>query len=510
MSKIIRNFTKDFSNLVYEKYSDNMIIYTSENNKIKYSYSEVETLIKRYSAFFLKKGLKEGDTIVTVLPNSPEAIICFFAAGLNGINYAPVPCEISEREFLNWINITKPKLILKKEGIAEYPTIIQIQNCNCDGNFTWLENKLMDFHSNTTSNIYLMTSGTTGVPKAMSINLDKLWSSGFAFSEYYGILNKNLCFWNYLPMSYLGGLYNLALIPICAKGSFIISEPFSGKTILNYWNFIRNNEITALWFVPSIIKGLLKISKIIGNKKIKNYTENIKICFLGTAPIQLFEKELFEEIFDLKLYENFALSESTFLAAEDNYNLRYREDGSVGKILPYIDFKFESIEGSDKIKQIWIRNPYLFNGYLTQDGNIDLELDSDGFFNTKDLGYLNEDDILILAGRNKDIIKKGGLYVSLIEIENEIRKLTFIEDVVAVPIKHDFYGESYVLFIISNNQYENIRVKEKVHLWMIENFVTYKIPEIIKIVNEFPKTASGKIQKNKLANQLEGVFLNDK
>lgn len=507
MDNCIRCFADDFLELCEENGSKIMMIYAAGIEKKSYSYQEVFHLVMRYIAFFNQKGLTEGDTVVSIMPNSPEAIICFFAAAFRGIHYAPIPCTVSNREFVNWINLVKPKMIIKKEGIVDYEVTIPIYDCKCDGNFSCLPLETHTYGKGVSPNVYLMTSGTTGVPKAMSININKLWSSGIAFADYYGICDAGYRFWNYLPMSYLGGLYNLALIPLCIKGSFVVSEPFSGKTILNFWNYVNSNEVTALWMIPSIIQGLLKIIKLVGRKNACQCTKNIKIAFLGTAPVQLKMKEEFEEIFGIQLYENFALSETTFLTAERKDNILFREQSSVGRQLPYVFFKLVPIEGSEQISRIWIKSPFLFNGYLTTDGMENLELDEEGFFDTKDLGYLNEDDVLVLSGRSRDIIKKGGLFVSLTEIENAVKQLPFIKDAVAVPIKHDFYGEAYVLCVTLEEERSVEKQKEELHLWMLDNFVTYKMPEMICVYKgEFPKTASGKIQKRKISDRIEELF----
>lgn len=501
MDKNSRSFVRDFLLLCEQQTEKNMIIYDAGNGIRRFSYRDILSYCKKYKRFFNQKGLKRGDTIVTVMPNTPEAIICFFASVFSGINYAPLPCTVTNREFINWLGLVKPKLIIKKSGIAEFKTDILVAECDCDGDMTWLPDCEDELEEDSDAKIYLMTSGTTGLPKAMSINADCLWNSGNAFIHHYGIEDSEYRFWNYLPMSYLGGLFNLALIPLCCKGSFVISEPFSGKTILNFWSYVEKHEITALWFVPSIVQGLLELSKLVGDKNAKHIGKHVKIGFLGTAPIQLEQKQSFEEIFGIQLYENFALSETTFLTAEASDHIRYREQGSVGMQLPYVDIKYIPVEGVENSYQIWVKTPYLFNGYLSQDGKIEREVDGEGYFNTKDLGRLNDDNILVLGGRDRDIIKKGGLFVSLVEIETVVKALPSIKEAAAVPVKHKFYGESYYLFVIFQNNVDEKKATEDLHLWMLDNIVPYKIPEKIISCDNFPRTSSGKIQKRKL---LEG------
>lgn len=498
----IFRFDLEFWELCEKNNDKIMIVYDMGHSTIRYTYKEVSDYVRRWLCLFQKRGLCPGDTVVCLMPNSPETIVCFFASILGGYNFAPIPCQASEREINNWIALTRPKIMFRKIEkqeceLGDFSEII----CKCDGDFSWLPEGMADIERTESPAIYLLTSGTTGTPKAMIIDRDTLWSSGCAFVDFYSIKNSEYRFWNYLPMSYLGGLFNLAIIPLCCGGSFVITEPFSGKMVINFWNMVQRHNITALWFVPSIVHGLLQISKIIGPAYKKVIVNNIKIALLGTAPIQLKIKEEFESVFGITLLENFALSETTFLTAETTDNIRYREQSSVGAVLPYVEFKMIPVNTAENINQLWVKTPYLFKGYLGAEGIVNLEVDDEGFFNTKDLGRVNEDGQIVLAGRSRDIVKKGGLFVSLAEIENLVGQRADIEEVAAVPIEHEFYGESYVLYVVfkDNSQDMNIAISE-LHSWLLENIVSYKMPEAIESCSAFPKTASGKIQKNILSD----------
>lgn len=500
----VQSFADDFSKLC-EELSDKIMITYDVGYAIKrFTYYEVMQLCHRYMAVFRRCGLKCGDTVIGIMPNSPEAIICFFSTMMAGLNYAPLPCSVTKREYNHWKEIVKPALVIKKEGIAEYAMAPSTMECSCDGDLSWLGTDEYDMTlEKNGARIYLMTSGTTGTPKAMSIDAERLWQSGTAFVEYYHLENSGLRFWNYLPMSYLGGLFNLALIPLCCKGSFVISEPFSGKTILNFWNYIQKHDITAIWFVPSIVQGLLKILALVGKNMYADICKNVKVSFLGTAPINYQQKEEFEKKFGLRLYENFALSETTFITAEKDEDIRFRESGSVGSLLPYVSMKIVPTEGTEG-GGIWVKTPFLFSGYLSKDGLEQIDVDSEGYFNTKDLGHYNEDGVLVLDGRDRDIIKKGGLFVNLTEIERAVMEYQDIEEAVAVSFAHDFYGESFYLFVKLKDNCDRRRSVKEIYAWMLDNFVQYKMPEKIIPVDDFPKTSSGKIKKQELLAFEEG------
>lgn len=79
--------------------------------------------------------------------------------------------------------------------------------------------------------------------------------------KFHDLKDAQLRFWNYLPMSYLGGLFNLALIPLSTGGSLVIDETFSGKTFLQFWQTVERFDINAIWFVPTIARGLLSMAE---------------------------------------------------------------------------------------------------------------------------------------------------------------------------------------------------------------------------------------------------------
>lgn len=503
-----RVFKEDFNEIVSKYEKEYCIITNVGINEENLTYRQVSDLIDRFLLFFENMGLKPGDTILSLLPNSAEAIICFLATMKGGFGYAPLACSSTERELEKWISLIKPKMYIKMDSVnfntLNLPERKNVINIKCDNSFDWLPNYSSE---NTVLNLgeearlYLSTSGTTGEAKAMVLDSNVLWSSGCAFSKFHGLNNNELKFWNYLPMSYLGGLFNLTLIPIAVGGSIVVTEPFSGKTLLSFWQTVERFEINSLWLVPTIVNGLLKISSLIKSSKHKEISAKVKICFVGTAPITKLKKVQFEDTFGVSLLENYGLSETTFLTSETELNVNMREDGSVGEELPYAKLKFVEQEKGSSLYEIKVKTPYMFKGYLLEDGEEKIVLDNEGFLATGDIGYLNEEGILIINGRKQDVIKKGGLFISLKEIEVVVEKLDYIDEVAAVRINHDFYGESYELYVIPSE--ENNDVADRLNKWLHENFIDYKWPEKIYIRSHFPKTASQKIIKIELRGDEE-------
>lgn len=504
----MRRFSNDFENLCKNNAEEVCVIQETGFKTKTFLYKDVWLYVERYIELFKQNALRKGDVILSILPNSVENIFCFLAALKGGYGFAPLSCKSTQREINEWAKIIDPRIILKSDEI-QLQTHVSNRNhiidIKCDGELEWLPSAEKSYEVSESGTLYLYTSGTTGEPKTMVIDGDKLWSSSYYFSKNYDLLESKCRFWNYLPMSYLGGLFNLALIPLSCKGSFLVTEPFSGNTLLNFWENVKKYEITALWFVPTIVNGLLKICNMFGNN-FQNYTQNnLKIVFLGTAPIEMEKKITFENELGVSIFENYGLSETTFISCEDIKSTKNRSQSSVGTILPYVEYKLVKYEESNDIFELLIKSPFNFCGYLSKQGKLlKIDFDVDGFFNTKDLVKIDHNGQLVLLGRTRQIIKKGGLFIALKEIENAILGSKYVKEAVAIPIKHDFYGESYdLLLTLKTHEPDDLVMKSKIKLWLVDNLVSYKHPENIIIVDEFPYTPSGKIKIEELKEKYE-------
>ena len=501
MNEKIRSFNRDFDAIV-NIHGERPVFIPVFDGQQTITYEQLNELVFRHFAWFDHLGLKRGDRIGALVPNSVEMLALFIACLRGGYGFAPLACDTTSNEAENWAKLIRPACVIVGNIIPEpvrkgllVSSVICVE-VKADGNFSHLPTNSQTVYCATGAKIFLFTSGTTGQPKAIVLDSDRLWSSGHAFLRMHGFnFNSNFRIWNYLPQSYLGGLFNLCLIPMTVAGSVVVDETFSGKTFLGYWQTIDRYDLTALWFVPTIIRGLLAIGEKTHRNEAKSYKEIIKIAFLGTSQIGLSEKRRFEEVFGIPLLENYALSETTFLTTETANSISVRCEGSVGGVLPNVEITFRPVEGgiAYEFQEILIKTPFIFDGYLNERGEV-LGPFENGFFPTGDLGYLDNNGQLIITGRCKDIIKKGGQLVSLREIENLAMRSPFVESAAATVISHSFYGECYVLFV-QLLQPIDVATEDVVRNYLYSTLAKYKWPEKIEFVDKFQYTGSGKIRK---------------
>lgn len=469
-----------------------------DTHKRTLNYQQLENAIKEKQRWLTATGLRPGNAIVALLPNAIETIILFLASMRAGLIYAPLPCTATLPEIIRWKKITKATVCLVAHSINEN---IQTQISTLSwktmiitiGGTSYLD-EVGNVPAESDGALVMPSSGSTGEPKAILISFARLFSAANAFLSFHHLEKTPIRFWNYLPMSYLGGLFNLTLIPLSSGGSIFVDEAFSGKTFLGFWETIERHAINALWLVPSILRGLLLLAKRVGQSR---HYPAIPVCFLGTAPISLDEKKEFEKIFSILPLENYGLSETTFITSEKKETTLQSIEKSVGIVMPNVEIKFR-INPENNSPEVLVKTPFLMLGYLTENGLLPPNLDEDGFIATGDYGELI-DNQLKLTGRYRDIIKKGGVLVLLCEIENTVRNYPDIIDVAAVGIEHPFYGESFNLYIsISDRVVDQASFVRTLKDWLHKQIAKEKWPENVIVCQHIPKTTSGKIQKHLL------------
>lgn len=470
-------------------------------NGPQWTYGALDHLVSRVGHWLEVQKLSPGDTILSLLPNSVEALTIFLAALRYGYHLAPLPPGAAAREIDRLHSLVQSRLIIALPDLALPGHLLEgvgLRQIATDGRFLWLpddRSRPEIARYDRKGKLLIATSGSTGEPKVMVIDGDTLWAAGKAFVSENRFVSSSDRFYNIMPVSYLGGLFNLGLLPLAAGASVVVADAFSGVGALRFWPDISRFGVTVLWLVPTMIHSLLAVTARRGQVD----RSTVRTSFLGTAPIDLKTKTKFEATFGIDLLENYALSETTFLTSETLETRGQRVEGSVGEPLRYADINLAPLEadGADaSYREIRIRSPFLFDGYLGPDGSIALPCDADGYFRTGDLGHFDSGR-LVLDGRRKDVVKKGGILVNLPEIESLAGEHPAVAEAAAAGVPHDFYGEDYVLFLRLSEGFSEASVDD-VRTFLCENLIRSKWPSDIRLIAELPRTRSGKIAKGEL------------
>lgn len=448
---------------------------TNRGNKISYTqfHEQLVSLSNMYAQF-------RNKVVLCKLSHNANSLATIISLACAGCHVLPVDCEISAQELILIAEMVNTKIVFIDIDLSEkYLNILKDENLfviNVESS-QLLRNDFelsKNYSEFTEPKLILATSGTTGEPKMMVIDWKTLFLSGIAYINHVGINLENRKYWNFLPLNYLGGIFNLFLIPLVSHSTIYMNGQFSGNTFLSFQKVINKESINTLWVVPSILKGLQTIFFDRGNARENVNLEAVDYFFIGTAPVDQNLVTQFESEFKVTFIENYGLSETTFISSDIIRNGRVLKKA----ILPWVDVKIHN-------KELMVRSPFMMNGYLNE---LKSKNNHEEFFQTGDLVSITKNSLSII-GRQKQIIKKGGVLINLSQIESLCVSANIPNFVCsAVPIKSDFYGEDYVLFIEDEFSEEITRI-------ILETLPRLKAPQSIKFIEKIPRTKSGKIKK---------------
>ena len=399
----------------------------------KFSYKEIHQIGKKVSNNLIKTGLKNGDKICTVVDNSIETILLYFGCMFSGIVVIPIHEDNCKTNLDFIIKDSNPKFVffskeeLFNSDFFDFQFKILIPDFI---NKSLLLEDIFEPYTNINENqnlIIIYTSGTTSRPKGVIHTYKSLISSAILFSEKVNF-PKNCCIPTLLPMSYLGGYFNLFIIPYINRSSIIIVNSFNTKIALDFWNLVEKYNINTLWLVPTMIAMLLKLDR----SKTTDKSKVIQKCFVGTDYLGAKLREDFLGKYNIILLENYGLSETLFISSQTNENQTLE---SVGTPLRDVAVKIldpqENELKDNEEGGIFVKSKTLSKGYINKENAL-----SDGWFSTGDIGKIINKNLYI-TGRKKDIIVRGGVNISPAFIEEIVLQDKRITSAAIVGKKHE-------------------------------------------------------------------------
>lgn len=469
----------------------------------------------------LNKGLKKGDRLAVLLDNSIDTALLYFGCLYSGIVTVPINPAYSREEINFFIRHSGASILVVSEN-----TIKHIQTESFKGNDVKIlqlvqndkeqtEEKYNDLWNlrnlKKVSGIFqpfknikpddvftiIYTSGTTAQPKGVVHRIGNLINNAKLFAEELDI-NSNNRFYGILSMTYLGGYYNLLLLPYLAGASVALSKTFNAQSAIGFWKPAITYGVNTLWLVPTIISILLKTDR---DKDGQKYCrEKIRCALVGTAPLPVKLKKDFEKRYGIVLYENYGLSE-TFFISTNSPKVPGRE-GCAGKVLPQVQVTI--LDNSSKTLshgeegEIYVKTSCLMQGYYNSETMHADFIDNTEWFGTGDIGILTGDGDLFITGRKKDLIIRGGINISPMAIENILHNHPAVEQAAVVGIPHEILGEDIVAVIKlkeGNNFNEAIgSIKE----YSCKRLGTAREIGQFFQIEEFPLGATGKILKRQI------------
>jgi long-chain acyl-CoA synthetase len=474
------------------------------------TYGEFHRQACALAAELSRRGVRKGDRLAVMVPNCCELAVLYFACIYLGVVIVPVNPSLSRSDVQFILQSCQPSVVIASgsnvQMLAEFhsqvlgfhtadPAIsqmnisdqIDIASLPADPSFNPLETAESDDLI-----VIMYTSGTSAKPKGLAHRIGAMFRNAAAFASAQKI-DENCRFYLTLSMAYMGGFYNLLVLPFVCGASVVVDHVFDARSSLHFWEKARKNEVNTLWMAPTVLSVLLRMDR--GRNGEEFCRRSIRHAFVGFAPLPLNVKHEFESRYGVKLIENYGLSETLFVTARSQQTIAGR--GYVGEALPGVQLRIVSDDGallpSGIDGEIEVLTPDLMAGYLNADGRL-LASDASAWFPTGDVGHLDQGSLSV-TGRKKDIIIRGGVNISPAAIEESLMHVLGIAEIAVVSMPHELYGEDIVAVLKLEPGVEFDSVLEPLVAHAKANLAQHQQPARYLGIDEMPRTANGKVQK---------------
>ncbi|MEW6777435.1 MAG: class I adenylate-forming enzyme family protein [Bdellovibrionota bacterium] len=340
----------------------------------------------------------------------------------------------------------------------------------------------------------LYTSGTTGFPKGVACSHENVVGLGGG-----GGLDKLFAgqsFIHAVPLFTFAGTHAMMMIPLRAGMTSVIQPKFDAG---RYLELIAKHKVALTYAVPSMLLLLLDHPDA-G----KHDYSSLKMIMYGTAPMPPEGVKRLGKLFRAMLLNIYGLTEGGGAACSLPPHEAQKRPDSIGKPLPPTEVKIVKEDGFKaaprEVGEIFLRSSsrrkYFKNEKATSE-----TWTEDGWLKTGDLGYLDDDGFLYIAGRNKDMIIRGGFNVYPIEIEAALHEHPAVQEAAVVGVPHKVLGEDVKAFVVVKPGYS--LTADELLSYCTENLADYKCPRQIEFLKELPRNALGKVLKRVLRGEEE-------
>jgi long-chain acyl-CoA synthetase len=503
--------------------------------KIK-TYNEIDIEVNKLSNSLQKIGIKKGDRVAVILPNSPHFYTIFFAVQSLGAILVSFNPLYSPREIIQLLNDCQPKALISLDifsdkiksvlkeivieniiigSIAEelpplkkvlYKIIKSRKNSNIKGSLSYeklIENGknlkiITEINPKNDIAVLQYTGGTTGEPKGAMLTHYNLFSQAFILQKWkIGLESQpegQIKLAGVLPFSHIFGLTSSFILPVIEGATvYLIPDP---RKLLEIMKIIDKYNIHFLFGVP------LLFQKLATNSKIKNYDfSSILICISGGEGLPDKTIDIFEKITNCLLVEGYGLTEASPVTHINPPNKYERKIGSIGIPIPNTYAKIvdldseEEIIDSNKNGELWVKGPGIMKGYWKNEKSTN-ETIINGWLKTGDIACRDEKGYYKIVDRLKDVIIVSGYNVWPNEVEKILKTHNCILDAAVIPEKTST-GSIVKAILVKKPDCEEVSLDE------IRNFckkylAPYKIPKKIEYTNELPRSLVGKVIRRKL------------
>ena len=479
-----------------------------------WTYGDVERASGRMANLIVALGLKPGDRVAAQVEKTPEALVLYLAAIRAGMVFLPLNPAYQRHELEYFLGDAKPGLFVCRPQVqtlaaelahelaakAGVPNVCTVLELDDDGRGALIEAAAAHADAFATEErgtadlaAILYTSGTTGRSKGAMLSHGNLAHNARTLHDYWHFQPGDVLL-HMLPTFHVHGLF-VACHTTLLNGSAMFFEPkFDAARALRLLP-----EATVFMGVPTYYVRLL-LDPAFGRETCRN----IRLFVSGSAPLLKETFDAFKARSGHTILERYGMTEGGMFTS--NPYDGERRGGTVGFPLPGTELRIvgagDTAVKAGSVGQIQVRGENVFLGYWGMPEKTREEFTADGFFKTGDMGTWDADGYVVISGRSKDLVITGGLNVYPKEIEELIDAMPGVAESAVIGLPHPDFGEAVSAVVVRQKNAAGAALTEASIIAAIKGeLANFKVPKWVYLVDQLPRNAMGKVQKNILRQQ---------
>lgn len=466
------------------------------------TYGQLQGQIEAVSAALRAGGVAAGQPVGIVLPNNLEFLVTFLATTWARAVAAPLNPGYKVEEFRFYLEDAGAKAVIVPPG--DHPAREAAQQLQVPIWESGLDEQGKVFVRRQTGPgtpnpdrsvptpsdvaLFLHTSGTTSRPKGVPLTHGNLMASIANIAATYQLTPRDRSL-IVMPLFHVHGLIGATLSTLHTGGAVVVPPKFSAGS---FWQIAARYGVTWYSAVPTIHQILL--SRADQDNAPRGGLRFIRSCSAALAPA-VFQQ--LEERFGAPVLEAYGMTEAAHQMASNPLPPAARKPGFVGRgtgVEVVILDDQGNILPLGKQGEVSIRGANVMHGYLN---NPDANAASfcKGYFRTGDQGVLDENGYLMLTGRIKELINRGGEKISPLEVDAALLEHPAVAEAVSFAAPDAKYGEEVHAAVVL----KGAATPAEIQAHCSKRLADFKVPKVIHITQAVPRTATGKIQRRHVA-----------
>src|SRR5262245_3872014 len=477
-------------------------IFSAEDER-RITYGELQRLVARVAAFLRDQKIGPNDRVALLANNSIEHLCCYLGVIAYGATICTIHVEMNRHHLDSILPALKPRLIVFEDGLGLDQLLATVPAprfaigrwddgagrdtfCGAVNRYEAADAFPAAGAGGRSDAVILFTSGTSARPKGVVLTFRELLANAAPTAAGFGLGGDDRVY-DFRSFNWCSA-QTLSVFPPLERGaSVIIAQQFSRS---RFFAHIRTYGATIATGNPTTLGMLLN------GEDLDADVPSLRFITSSSAPLLPEDWRRFEERFGIRVAQGYGSSETGWIAANPGESRRV---GTVGRPLAYHGLRI--VDGDGRPLEAGESGRIELGGfadneyrYLGEDGTI--TVDSRGRFKTGDLGFLDADGYLHVTGREKELIIRGGVNISPLEIDSLLMQRADVIDVATVGIPDAIYGEEAVSFVVPR---PGVRLDaDELIRYCSMVMPAFKVPKRILLSDALPRTERGKLDRKAL------------